>query len=191
MTLASEKRDSDRIEVTPFCAMTGQGHQHFLARLAAAARRDHANNAADLSRAIFEAWQYDDETDGFRWDPIEDRRHAYQFGDPSKRQNQIGSVRGANRLAAVGFASLSSVPTRTGLSTIAVRGRGGQQNVCWPLPAVPTSYAGYLSLLAHPDLGVEERCHTLAAYGVGAVAYSRRFRVKEYINFERARVRML
>jgi hypothetical protein len=185
------RRNGDGIEATPLCAISGQGHQHFLTRLAAAARRDHVNNAADLSRALFEPWQYDDETDGFRWDPIEDRRHAYQFGDPSKTQNKIGSVTGANRLAAIGFASLTSVPTQTGLATLAVYGRRGERNVCWPLPGVPTSRAGYISLLAHPDLGAEERYHALAAYGVRAVAYSRRYQVEKYANFERARLRML
>jgi hypothetical protein len=78
------KGDGDKIEATPLCAMFGQGHQHFLARLAALARRDHPNNATDISRAMFQPWQYEDETDGFRWDPIEDRRYAHQSGDPSE-----------------------------------------------------------------------------------------------------------
>src|ERR1700730_10438706 len=46
------KRDGDKILATPLCAMFGQGHQHFLARLAALAGRDHPNNVTDISRAI-------------------------------------------------------------------------------------------------------------------------------------------
>jgi hypothetical protein len=185
------KRDGDRIEATPLCAMFGQGHQHFLARLAELARRDHPNNAADISRAMFQQWQYEDETDGFRWDPIEDRRYAHQSGDPSDSRNKIGTVTGANRLAALGFAALTCAPTAAGLATVGVQGRRGEQDVFWPLPGVPTSYAGYLALLAHPDLGVEDRARAFGVYGVRAVAYSRRFQVGKFFNFERARVQML
>jgi hypothetical protein len=187
----SVRRDGDKIAATPLCAMFGQGHQHFLSRLAALARRDHPSNVADISRAIFQPWRYEDETDGFRWDPMEDRRYAHQSGDPSDSRNKIGTVTGANRLAAIGFAALSCAPAATGLATVGVRGRRGEQDVCWPLPDVPTSYAGYLALLAHPELGTEEGLRTLGVYGVRAVAYSRRFQVGNFFNFERARVQNL
>src|SRR5689334_24453676 len=86
-----KRRNGQTVEPTPLCAMFGQGHQHFLSRLANIAKRDHPANAHDLAKALFEPWRYEDATDSFRWDPIEDRRYAHQFGDPSKTKNQIGT----------------------------------------------------------------------------------------------------
>ena len=37
---------------------------------------------------------------------MEDRRYAHQYGDPSEARNKIGTVTGANRLAAIGFSAL-------------------------------------------------------------------------------------
>jgi hypothetical protein len=97
------KRGADRIEPTPLCAIFGQGHQHFLSRLGAISGRVQSSNVADLSRVLFEQWKYDDDTEGFRGDAVEDRRYADQFGDPSDDRNNIGSVTGANRIATLGF----------------------------------------------------------------------------------------
>jgi hypothetical protein len=185
------KRDGEMVEVTPLCAMFGQGHQHFLARLAGSAKREHPANLADLSDALFKQWRYEDDTDGLRWDPIEDRRYAHQFGDPSEAKNQIGTVTGANRLAAIGFAAFTSVPQATGLVTLGISGRRGERDVCWPLPNVPTSGTGYVALLAHPALGADDGAWALAAYGVYGVARARRFQVGKYVNFERARILLL
>jgi hypothetical protein len=182
------KRDGETVEVTPLCAMFGQGHQHFLTRLAGSATRDHPANLVDLSDALFKQWRYEDDTDGLRWDPIEDRRYAHQFGDPSEARNKIGTVTGANRLAAIGFAAFTSVPRGTGLVTLGISGRRGERDVCWPLPKVPTSITGYIALLAHPALGAEDAAQALRAYGVYGVACARRFQVGKYVNFERARV---
>jgi hypothetical protein len=185
------KRDGETVEVTPLCAMFGQGHQHFLTRLAGSATRDHPANQVDLSNALFEQWRYEDATDGLRWDPIEDRRYAHQFGDPSEAKNKIGTVTGANRLAAIGFAAFTSVPQATGLATVGISRRRSERDVCWPLPNVPTSAAGYVALLANPALGTDEGVQALAAYGVRAVARARRFHVGKYVNFERARVSVI
>ena len=149
-------RDGETVEVTPLCAMFGQGHQHFLTRLAASAMRDHPANLTDLWDALFEEWRHEDDTEGLRWDPIEDRRYAHQFGNPSEAKNQIGTVTGANRLAAIGFAAFTSVLRATGLVTLGVSGRRGERDVCWPLPSVPTSLTGYIALLANPALADEE-----------------------------------
>ena len=185
------KRDGDEVEATPLCAMFGQGHQHFLSRLTAMAQRDHPANLQDLERALFEPWRYDDETESFRWDPIEDRRYALQFGDPSEGRNKIGTVTGANRLAAIGFAAFVTAPRADGLATVGTAGRRGRIDICWPVVAVPTTLAGHAALLAHPSLGDAERAPELAPYGVRAVARARRFQSGKYFNFERARLQPL
>lgn len=185
------KRGSEAVEATTLCAMFGQGHQHFLSRLVAAATRADTTTAAELSRALFESWRYEDETEGLRWDPIEDRRYAHQYGDPSEGRNKIGTVTGANRLAAIGFSSLTSAPTASGLMTVGIVGRRGARDVCWPLVEVPTSLAGHFALLAHPALGSEQEAIALKSYGVGAVGRARRYLSGKFFNFERARVQML
>jgi hypothetical protein len=182
------KRDSKDVEPTALCAMFGQGHQHFLARLKSVAQRDDPSNQCDLSRALFEPWCYEDDTEGFRWDPIEDRRYAHQFGDPKKPGNKIGTVTGANRLAAIGFGVLTSVPRGTGLTTLGVAGFRRGRKVCWPLAGVPIGLAGYRALLAHPDLGDENKGRSLAAFGIRAISRARRYQIGKYFNFERARV---
>ncbi|HRR40343.1 MAG TPA: hypothetical protein P5244_03805 [Syntrophales bacterium] len=183
------KRDKkEYVEPTPLCAMFGQGHQDFLSRLKAMATRCDLANCRNLSQALFEPWTYVDGSEGFRWDPIEDRRYALQFGNPSDSKNKVGTVTGANRLAAIGFGLLTCVPTSSGLVTLGVAGQRRERDVCWPLVAVPTTLAGYLALLAHPFIGDEKKAPSLSAYGVTAVARSRRFQVGKYFNFERARV---
>ena len=185
------RRDGDTVEPTSLCAMFGQGHQHFLSRLAGMAVRDDAANVSDLSRALFEPWRYEDYTDGFRWDPMEDRRYAHQYGDPSENRNQIGTVTGANRLATIGFSALVSAPTSSGLATLGVAGTRRERNVCWPLVAVQTSLVGYLALLAHPWLGDDVKASALAAYGVRGIARARRYKVGKFFNYERALIQVL
>lgn len=187
---AVKRRKSERVEPTPLCAMFGQGHQHFLSRLTGMAKRDHPANALDLARALFEPWRYEDATDSFRWDPIEDRRYAHQFGDPSKSKNQIGTVTGANRLASVGFAAFLTVPQLRGLATVGITRNRWARYICWPIVAVPTSLAGHLALLAHPSLGDEDAALDLASYGVKGVARARRYQTGKFFNFERARLQM-
>ncbi len=189
------KRD-DTVQASPLCAMFGQGHQDFLSRLAGAAARAVANDVEDLRRALFETWTYDEPGEGFRWDPNEDRRYALQFGDPSDQRNKIGTVAGANRLAAIGFAILACAPVSAGsaaprLAAVGVGRTNRDQVVCWPLPAVPTSLSGHLALLAHPDIGDEAKAVRLKAYGVAAVSRSRRYQVGKFFNFERARLQIL
>jgi hypothetical protein len=189
---ALKRRNKEReVEVTPLCAMFVQGHQHFLSRLTAIAQRDNPNDQGDLARALFEPWCYDDDAPGFRWDPMEDRRYAHQFGNPSEDRNKVGTVPGANRLAAIGFCMLTSAPTASGLATLGVFGGRRERNICWPLVAVPASLSGYMALLAHPWLGDEEMAPGLATYGVVAIARSRRYQVEKFFNFERARLQFL
>ncbi|HOM53821.1 MAG TPA: hypothetical protein PLE87_21390 [Phycisphaerae bacterium] len=185
------KRDSVSIEPTPLCVLFGQGHQHFLSRLGAVTARDASDGLEELARALFEEWQYADTGDSFRWDPIEDRRYAHQAGDPSVGTNKLGTVAGANRLAAIGFAEITTAPTQRGLVTLGVSGRRGECEVCWPIPSVPTRLVGYLALLEHPHLSQPDKAPLLKAYGVTAVARARRYQVGKFFNFERARLQVL
>lgn len=184
------KRDGENIEPTPYCLMFGQGHQHFLERLQSYLTSAEDGSAA-IQEALFRPWEYEDEGESFRWDPIEDRRYAHQFGNPSESQNKLGTVAGANRLAALGFTYLSCAPRTHGLAALGATGRRQEQEFCWPLPKIPTSWAGYVALLGHPDLGDPERSRLLAPLGVTAVARARRIQSGKFLSVERARLNML
>ncbi len=182
------KKNGKEIAPTAFCAMFGSGHQHFLTRLRSVPCD---GTADDIHSALFEPWQYSDDTSSFRWDPIEDRRYALQFGDPSKSENKVGTVTGANRLAAIGFGTLVSVPTAQGLATLGIVDKDKQKYACWPIPTVPTSLTVYLALLAHPALANPKESSQLVAYGISAIAQAERFQVDRYFNFARARMQFL
>ncbi len=190
-TLASDgalRKNGKEVIPTAFCVMFGSGHQHFLERLQ---RVPCEGTADDVRSALFDTWQYEDRTDSFRWDPIEDRRYAHQFGAPREFKNKIGTVAGANRLAAVGFGTLVSAPAADGLTTLGIVDSEREKYACWPLPAVPTSLTAYLALLAHPMMGSAEKSIELIRYGVVAVARARRFQIDKYFNFARARIQFL
>ena len=124
----------DKIEATPLCLLFGQGHQHFLDRLATIPRTDappprgRGKNAVTLSAAetlhetLFEPLDFrQDPTPAFRWDPAEDVRYALRADDPSGQKST--TQHGANRLAAFGLPILTVTP-----GAIAVRGSGCR---CW------------------------------------------------------------
>lgn len=183
---------------TPLCLMLGQGHQHFLERLALVEREvelGSVQRARDsLLEALFQRWTYRDKTPSFRWDPWEDRRYALQGGDPSKAANKVGTVAGANRLAAAGFALMTVAPKGGDLAALATSGRRWRREFCWPLPAVPTSLAALLALLAHPWLLDRDEASKLLPYGVLAVARARRSpprRFVKYFHVQRADIQYL
>jgi len=185
----------EHIQPTPLCLMFGQGHQHFLQRLEDTfARADSVSETEarrDLERAVFEVWDYEDETESFRWDPMEDRRYALQYGDPSKGKNKVGTMSGANRLAAAGFALFTTAPRSRGLQMVAQAGSGSDTLICWPLPAVPTTLDGYRALLSHPALIDDSRAPELASYRVGAVARAKRAHVGKFLSIGIARIQAL
>lgn len=190
--LKSGSRD-DQVQPTPLCTMFGQGHQHFLGRLMAGVSASDQDTEQALRRALFDVWRYEDDlSHGFRWDPFEDRRHAYRFDDPSRDRGN-STERGANMLAAVGFAALTSAPTATGLATVGVSisRRGAAVSVCWPLVGLPATFVGHMAPMAHPWLSDPEKAARLKVYGVRAVVRARRIQVDRYFNFERGTVQFL
>lgn len=190
-SLASDgaiKKNSKEVEPTAFCVMFGSGRQCFLDRLRSVPCE---GSKDDIRSALFEPWAYVDATPSFRWDPIEDRRYALQYGNPSDDKNKIKTVTGANRLAAAGFGVLVSAPAARGLVTLGIAETDKRKRACWPLVAVPTSLAAYLALLAHPQLAKESKSRVLKAYGVSAIARADRFQNDKYFNFARARIQFL
>lgn len=199
MTDGATKED----EIVPpaFCTMSGQGHQHFLTRLAdvpqgrlpkALAKKKappDLNSPIYIFATLFADWKREDETDGFRWDPAEDRRYALRALDPSS--DAATTQHGANRLAAIGIPLLTAVPTgRRGTAAIASRGfsrgRDREARFTWPIWAEPRSLAGILALLDLPQLHTDEpNFEIMRTHGIEVLYRSRRIANGYFANFTR------
>src|SRR5262249_11264258 len=174
MTDAATKGDKkdEVIDATPLCLLYGQGHQHFLDRLAkvpgeTAPLRGEGRKAVRttpaecLAEALFSPWHRSDPTSSFRWDPAEDVRYALMAGSPTDKEYKSGTQHGANRLATIGLAALTVVPQRrSGRLRPAVIGGAfgpGQFSFAWPIWREPATLLAIRSLLGHPDLRQSER----------------------------------
>jgi hypothetical protein len=201
MSDAAVKDDKkEPVDPTALCLLFGQGHQHFLERLAdvprepAPPQRGKGKSAVSISaseclaEALFRPWHRNDPTFSFRWDPEEDVRYALMAGDPTDSAYKTGTQHGANRLAAVGLAALTLVPqTRAGrVRPINIGGRAGPDgfSFCWPVWRPPATIGAIRSMLAHPALCEPQG---LAHLGVEYVLVARRISVGKFMNFSRAR----
>jgi hypothetical protein len=191
-------RDDGRVWPTPLCFLFGQGHQHFLERLADVPKgklpgalvklRDppDLNAPSYIADALFAPWTRVDSTDSFRWDPSEDRRYALRACDPSSDPG--GPQHGANRLAAVGLPGLSGTAIRRRneirfLVRGATYGESGRIDISWPIWTRPARLAGLRALLAHPEIGTKEpNMSVLSLLGAASVRRARRISVGKYFN---------
>lgn len=188
------------IDPTPLCLLFGQGHQHFLDRLANVPRqaapppRGKGKKAVSvlatesLAEALFEPWHRNDPTPSFRWDPDEDVRYAMMAGDPTDTAYKAGTQHGANRLAAVGIAAITLVPEMRGgrVRPSIVGGSSGADgfSFAWPIWREPATLCAIRALLAHSDL---RKLDALMHLGVDHVMMTRRISVGKFMNVSRAR----
>lgn len=194
------RRDGKTAEPTPLCLMFGQGHQYFLERLASVPRKKcppdrgkgrgklAVSETDSLREALFAPWRRPDATDSFRWDPHENVRYALRARAPS--DDPETTQHGANRLAAIGFSTLSAVPARRfGQVRLAVLGgaheAGGTFVFRWPIWRPFTTLTAIRCMLGHPRLDAH---NVLAAYGIVEIRRSRRIGTGKYMNFARGRV---
>ncbi|MDE2474461.1 MAG: hypothetical protein KGO48_05385 [Alphaproteobacteria bacterium] len=197
---ASVKDDKNgSVDPTPLCLLFGQGHQHFLERLAevpqqpAPPTRGKGKNRTDvtpsgcLAEALFQPWHRGDATFSFRWDPEEDVRYALMAGDPTDPAYKAGTQHGANRLAAIGLAVLTVVPQfRAGrIRPTPIGGWSNEEgfSFAWPIWREPATLSAIRALLCHPQL---RDAGALAHVGVDHVLVARRISVGKFMNFTRA-----
>ena len=197
---AAVSRDHKKAEPTPLCLMFGQGHQHFLERLASIPRRkappDRGKGRSKvtvpetdcLREALFASWKRPDGTQSFRWDPNEDVRYALRARDPTDVKTKETTQHGANRLAAIGLSVLTVAP-RSRFGRVRLVMLGGRREIDgsfvfrWPIWRAPISLACIRALLGHPGLGSRE---TLAALGIVEVRQARRISAGKFMNVTRA-----
>lgn len=195
-----DRNKGKEAEPTPLCLLFGQGHMHFMSRLASVpqesappargtGRRKVTIGEADcLLEALFESWTRPDATFSFRWDPHEDVRYALRATDPTDSKTKETTQHGANRLAAIGLSSLTVAPRVRGasaqLSVIGgMRERSGGFAFAWPIWRHSISLAAIRSLLGHPGLGKQA---TRDALGIVELRRARRISVGKFMNFTRA-----
>jgi hypothetical protein len=152
----------DKVRATPFCAMFGQGHQNFLERLDRVTKgvppkelqkvttAEELNSTDKLDAALFRDWERTDRTQSFRWDPVEDRRYALRFEDPSGDKGL--TVHGANRLASLALPLLPAVPRRergeVRLYAVATHWYQGSLTIRWPIWSQAASLRAIVMMLS-------------------------------------------
>ena len=195
-----DKKKMQEAEPTPLCLLFGQGHMHFMSRLASVpqqsvppARGSGRSRATIgetdcLREALFESWTRPDATFSFRWDPHEDVRYALRATDPTDSKTKETTQHGANRLGGIGLSAVTAVPRLRGTTAqLAVLGgkreRGGGFAFTWPIWRHPISLAAIRSLLGHTGLA---RLVTWDALGIVELRRARRISVGKFMNFTRA-----
>lgn len=187
--------DADIVERTPLCLLD-VAQTAFLKNLREVALpssypkdgRKRLTAPEVIQRALFEPWRREHQTASFRWDPIEDSRHAHRWAAPTDEKQ--GVEHGANVLACLGLRSLTVVPVRSG-GNVRLRVRGCRQessfSILWPIWADPASLLAIESMLASPEL---QEPGGLAHLGVTEIRKAEKFNPNggKYSNFGRARV---
>jgi hypothetical protein len=135
-----------------------------------------------IADSIFREWRREDGTPSFRWDPVEDSRHAYRWGAPT--DDKQGVEHGANMLAAIGFPSLTVVANGH-IRVLELLGGDRSQgfSFVWPIWRDPASLTAIRALLSHPKL---LELDGLLHLGVDHVLVARRVANGKYMNFARA-----
>lgn len=168
------------IQDTAWRTMSGAGHQHFMGfmrTLAEGTTQDH------LRAALFADWSYSDPPPSLRWDPVDDRRYALRWDEPSG--DPIRTVRGANALAVQGLPLFPTQPIGGILATTGFK-RIPRQGIffTWPIWVDPIPLDVIRSLLSMDELQKREPASArLRPFGVIEIFRSQRITQGKYRNF--------
>ena len=173
----------DRIQDTALRTMSGAGHQHFLKSMRELVTE---TDADALKRSLFSPWRYTDPRPSLRWDPVDDRRHALRWKNPSA--DAVQTMRGANRLAIEALPLLPTSPGERRLHTTGFSERRGEGvHFTWPIWEAPLAVELVRSLLSLEELQQPRpNRDRLLAIGVVEVYRSERITVDKYRNFTAA-----
>lgn len=179
---SDSKRKKEILAQTPFCFITGSGHQYFLDT--ARQLMEHVTPER-VAATFFDPWTYDDEGLSMRWDPSEDRRYALMDRDPTASDNKPRTAWMANLLAYRALALFPSAPTRGGLMTTGWSNDGQESALTWPLWGYPIDPDTIRSLLLLPELHSPAPDRpALRARGIEATFRARRIKVGAGANFK-------
>ncbi|MBI1357982.1 MAG: type I-U CRISPR-associated helicase/endonuclease Cas3 [Acidobacteria bacterium] len=168
-----DKRGS--VVPTPFCFITGSGHQYFLDTVRQLLERVSPD---EVHKALFQPWRYENEKFSMRWDPSEDRRYALLDRDPTASGNKSRTVWMANLLAYRALAVFPSAPGPRWLQTTGWTSRRDSSCFTWPIWTSPLQLDSIASLLGLAELqGSEVNRAALRQRGVLAAFQARRILV--------------
>jgi hypothetical protein len=137
-----------------------------------------------IRNTLFGGWQYADSMTGenLRWDPCDDRRHAYRWDDPSgANTRRSGSQLGANRLAIEALPLFPVCPVGRGARTAGFD--FNSEHFIWPIWGYVACVDAVRSLLAMAELrkdNAEGGRFGLRCFGVEQIFSARRFAVDKY-----------
>ncbi len=176
--------DGKTIQDTALRTMSGAGHQHFLGTMKQLVDE---TSATDLHRSLFDPWTYRDRKMGLRWDPLEDRRYALRWSNPSGGDG-VPTMRGANRLAVEALPLLPTAPGVKRLETTGFAGSGRTTTFSWPIWDCALDVDVVRSVLARAEIQAAEPDRAaLQTTGIVEVYRSRRITVGKFRNFVTAR----
>jgi hypothetical protein len=175
-------KDRKLMQDTALRTMSGAGHQHFIKFMRAIIAN---TSALHIRRTLFERWTYEDEGRGLnlRWDPIDDRRYAMRWKNPSS--DAAVSMRGANRLAIEGLPLLVTAPSGNDLETTGFRFRRGTF-WSWPIWEDPIDLEVVrttLQIAAVSNLKEDTDFAELSAIGIKTIYRSQRITIGKFRNF--------
>lgn len=198
---AATSRDGKKVEPTPLCLMFGQGHQHFMERLASIPRtttppdrgqgrsKTPVTEVSCLQETLFSPWERPDATSSFRWDYNEDVRYALRARNPTDSKTKETTQHGANRLAAIGLSVLTVVPKLSRSEKVRLAVLGGHRDASgnfvfrWPIWRYPISLTSIRAMLGHPGLWSHDLPVDL---GIVEIRETKRISSGRYLNFTRA-----
>lgn len=169
-----------RIQDTALRTMSGAGHQHFIGSMRELAEK---TNSDHLRVSLFKPWQYADPKPSLRWDPLDDRRYALRWKEPSG--DPVRTMRGANRLAVEALPLFPTAPGERDLHTTGFSQRRGDGVLfTWPIWGVPLNIDTVRSLFGLAELQKSQPDRkSLFARGVVEIYRSRRITRDKYRNF--------
>ena len=176
-------KDRSQMQDTALRTMSGAGHQHFIQFM----RHIIANtDSTRLHSTLFDFWRYEDEGRGanLRWDPIDDRRYAMRWKNPST--DAAKSMRGANRLAIEAIPFFATAPMGNHLETTGFRSRKGSF-WSWPLWEDALDVQSVMTLLQLASLSAPLFDESLKRRGIQVVFRSQRITVGKFRNFTPAK----
>ncbi|MCA9189669.1 MAG: hypothetical protein KDA99_28795 [Planctomycetales bacterium] len=167
-------RQGDQMEPTPFCFVTGSGHQYFLDT---ARQLTECVDVSRLETSLATLQEPADEKLSMRWDPTEDRRYALMWEDPTASGNKSLTNWATNLLAYHGLQMIPTVPARKGLETVGWSTADGL-TWRWPIWRAPATVDVVRSLLSCvPTNNHRQELSDLSSLGVVAVYQTTRIQV--------------
>lgn len=139
--------DAPKNDASEFILVMGQGHQEYLNNVRKLLA---ASSSEKIDNTLLRPWKYADLGMSLRWDPIEDRRYAHSWDNPSAGGAPTEAA--ANLLAHIGLGQFPCMPTSRGSVTTGFSKQEGKMSLTWPLWDVPIGNDIVRSLLAHRTL---------------------------------------